>query len=100
MRLLFFIRVADDDHLAIAGQSEEVTVELAEQPFGELSPCAMSAKKSSSSSEYEDISITGAILEAPPAQAPVGEGGRKRPMREILVVVETQTGSAVASWHR
>jgi hypothetical protein len=34
--LLFFIGVAEDDHIAVTGQSEEVAVKVAKQSFDEL----------------------------------------------------------------
>jgi hypothetical protein len=37
-------------------------------------------------------------MEGPHAQATVTEGGEKRPLKEILVVVETQTMPVVESW--
>jgi hypothetical protein len=72
-RFLFFIGVAEDDHLAVAGRSEEVTVEVAEQPFGELRVPSGVSKKTSSSKD-EESSITGMFLEGPPCSN-TGERG-------------------------
>jgi hypothetical protein len=65
VHLLFFIRVAEDDDLAITGWPKDVVVDVTKKPSGErLIPRDIAMR--SPSSEDEERSTTGAFPEDPP----------------------------------
>jgi hypothetical protein len=59
--LFFFIRVAEDDDLAVAEQPQKIAVELAKETLGEL--------EVTSDIMYGIFLTTGAIPEGPPCSS-------------------------------
>jgi hypothetical protein len=65
VRLIFIIRITEDDDFAVAGQPENIAVEVAEELPVSSSSREVSAKKSSSP-EDEPRSTIGTGSEGPP----------------------------------
>jgi hypothetical protein len=73
LHLLFFIRVVDDNDLAVTRRLNDVTVKVAEKFSGELRVARTTMKFSSS--EDKEISIIGTFSVGPPC-SDTGEQGR------------------------
>jgi hypothetical protein len=93
-----FIRVAEDDHLAVTGWPEDVTVEVTKKSSDKLC-IPRGIRDETFLIQNEERSTTGAFPEGPPAQTPVSMGGARRPLAGTPAVMVNLRVLVVESEH-